>query len=86
MMACLIQSTELIYIYVEKKNLLLKYFRLPFTDPLFSKSKFNFSQTVGEMVFVSLEVKKMRMFLVQSVARWYCVLVRSRGAVVSFPV
>ena len=30
-------------------------------------SKFNFSQTVGEMVFVSFEVEKMRMFLVQSV-------------------
>ena len=56
------------------------------TDPLFSKSKFNFSQTVGEMVFVSFEVEKMRMFLVQSVVHWYCVLVRSRGAVVSFPV
>ena len=52
------------------------------TDPLFFKSKFNFSQTVGEMVFVNFEVEKMRMFLV----RWYCVLVRSRGAVVSFPV
>ena len=56
------------------------------TDPLFSKSKFNFSQTVGEMVFVSFEVEKMRMFLVQSVVHWYCVLVRSWGAVVSFPV
>ena len=56
------------------------------TDPLFFKSKFNFSQTVGKMVFVSFEVEKMRMFLVQSVVRWYCVLVRSRGAVVSFPV
>ena len=56
------------------------------TDPLFSKSKFNFSQTVGEMVFVSFEVEKMRMFLVQSVVHWYCVLMRSRGAVVSFPV
>ena len=53
--------------------------------PVF-KSKFNFSRTVGEMVFVSFEVEKMRMFLVQSVVRWYCVLVRSRGAVVSFPV
>ena len=41
-------------------------------------SKFYFSQTVGEMVFVSFEVEKMRMFLVQSVA-WYCVLVRRRG-------
>ena len=58
------------------------------TDPpfFFFKSKFNFSRTVGEMVFVSFEVEKMRMFLVQSVVRWYCVLVRSRGAVVSFPV
>ena len=50
------------------------------------KSKFNFSQTVGEMVFVSFEVEKMRMFLVKSVVRWYCVLVRSWVAVVSFPV
>ena len=32
------------------------------------------------MVFVSFEVEKMRMFLVQSVVRWYCVLVRSWGA------
>ena len=55
---------------------------------LFSKKKsqFNFSQTVGEMVFVNFEVEKMRMFLVQSVVRWYWVLVRSWGAVVSFPV
>ena len=52
----------------------------------FFKSKFNFSQTVGEMVFVRFEVEKMRMFLVQSVVLWYCVLVRSWGAVVSFPV
>ena len=58
------------------------------TDPPFKKKrkKFNFSQTVGEMVFVRFEVEKMRMFLVQSVIRWYCVLVRSWGAVVSFPV
>ena len=35
-------------------------------------SKFNFSQTVGEMVFVSFEVEKMRMFLVHSVVRWEC--------------
>ena len=55
------------------------------TDPPFF-SKFKFSQTVGEIVFVSFEVEKMRMFLVQSVVRWYCVLVRSWGAVVSFPV
>ena len=43
------------------------------TDPFFFfffKSKFNFSQSVGEMVFVSFEVEKMRMFLVQSVVRW----------------
>ena len=36
------------------------------TDPLFFflflKSKFNFSRTVCEMVFVSFEVEKMRMF------------------------
>ena len=57
------------------------------TDPLFFlKSKFNFSRTVCEMVFVSFEVEKMRMFLVQSVVHWYCVLLRSWGAVVSFPV
>ena len=69
---------------VWRKTLLLKYIRLPI--PFFSKSKFNFSQTVGEMVFVSFEVEKMRMFLVQSVVRWYWVLAWSRGAVVSFPV
>ena len=56
------------------------------TDPPFFSSKFNFNQTVSEMVFVSFEVEKMRMFLVQSAVRWYCVLVRSWGAVVSFPV
>ena len=67
-----------------RKNPSIKVHRV--TDPLFSKSKFNFSQTVGEMVFVSFEVEKMRMFLVQSVVHWYCVLVRLRGAVVSFPV
>ena len=67
-----------------RKALLLKYIGLPI--PLFFKSKINFSQTVGEMVFVSFEVEKMRMFLVQSVVRWYCVLMRSWGAVVSFPV
>ena len=68
-----------------RKALLLKYIELPI---LFKKkkSKFNFSQTFGEMVFVSFEVEKMRMFLVQSVVRWYLVLVRSWGAVVSFPV
>ena len=68
--------------------LLLKVHR--FTDPFFFffffKSTFNFSQTVGELVFVSFEVETMRMFLVQSAVHWYCVLVRSRGAVVSFPV
>ena len=56
------------------------------TDPLLKKSTFNFSQTVGEIVFVSFEVEKMRMFLVQSIVRWYWVLVQSWGAVVSFPV
>ena len=67
-----------------RKALLLKYIGLPI--PLLKKkSKFNFSQTIGEMVFVSFEVEKMRMFLVQSVVRWYCVLVRSWGGVVSFP-
>ena len=56
------------------------------TDPsFFFGSKFNFSQTVGEMVFVSFEVEKMRMLLVQSVVHWYCVLVRLWGAVVSIP-
>ena len=68
-----------------RKTLLLKYIGLP-THFFKKKSKFNFSQIVGEMVFVSFEVEKMRMFLVQSVVHWYCVLVRSRGAVVSFPV
>ncbi len=73
------------YMYMWRKALLLKYIGLR-SPPLKKKSKFNFSQTVGEMVFVSFEVEKMRMFLVQSVVRWYCVLVRSWGAVVSFPV
>ena len=69
---------------MEKKNLLLKYIRLPIPPSSFFKSKFNFSQTVGEMVFVSFEVEKMRMFLVQSVACWNCVLVWLWGVVVSF--
>ena len=60
------------------------------TDPLKKKKKkkkkFNFSQTFGEMVFVSFEVEHMRMFLVQSIVRWGWVLERSWGAVVSFPV
>ena len=56
------------------------------TDPLFKKSTLNFSQTVGEMVFVSFELEKMRMFLVQSIVCWNWVLVRSWGAVASFPV
>ena len=57
------------------------------TDPFKKKkSRFNFSQTVGEMVFVTFEVEKMRMFLVQSIVHWCWVLVRSWGAVVSFPV
>ena len=48
------------------------------TDPFKkNKSKFNFSQTVGEMVFVSFEVEKMRIFLVQSIVCWCWVLVRS---------
>ena len=64
--------------YLWRKDILLKYIGLP--TPLLKKSKFNFSQTVGEMVFVSFEVEKMRMFLVQSVVRWYWVLVRSWGA------
>ena len=51
-----------------RKALLLKYIGLP--TP-FLKSKFNFSQTVGEMVNVSFEVEKMRMFLVQSIVCWY---------------
>ena len=39
------------------------------------------------MVFiVSFEVEKMKMFLIQSMVRWYWVLVRSCGAAVSFPV
>ena len=62
------------------------------TDPpfififLYFLSTFNFSQTVGEMVFVSFEVGKMRMFLVQSIVRWCWVLVRLWGAAVTFPV
>ena len=58
------------------------------TDPLlllFSIYVNNFSQTVGEMVFVSFKVEKMRMFLVQSIVHWCWVLVQSWGAVVSFP-
>ena len=38
-----------------RKSLLLKYIGLPIP---FFKSKFNFSQTVGEMIFVSFEVEK----------------------------
>ena len=49
-------------------------------------STFNFSQTVGEMVFVSFEVEKTRIFLVQSVVCWCWVFMRSWGAAVSFPV
>ena len=56
------------------------------TDPLKKKSTFNFSQTIREMVFVSFEVEKMRIFLIQSIVRWCWVLERSWGAVVSFPV
>ena len=68
-----------------RKALLLKYIELPFLKKKKKKkkkkkSKFNISQTVGEMVFVSFEVEKMRMFLVQSIVRWYWVLVRSWGA------
>ena len=40
------------------------------TDPFFLfsfKSTFSLSQTVGEKVFVSLEVEKMRTCLVQSI-------------------
>ena len=58
----------------------------PFKKIKLKKSTFNFSQTVGEMVFVSFEVERMGMFLVQSVVRWCWVLVRSWGAVVSFSV
>ena len=53
------------------------------TDPPFF---LNIRQTVCEMVFVNFEVEKMRMFLVQSIVHWCWVLVRSWGAVVSFPV
>ena len=62
----------------------MKYIGLPI--PFKKISKFNFSQTIGEMVFVSFELEKMRMFLVQLIVRWYWVLVRSWGAAVSFPV
>ena len=68
-----------------EKPFFLKYIGLPIPF-FFFLSTFNFSQTVGEMVFVSFEVEKMRMFLVQSIVRWCWVLVRSWGAVVSFPV
>ena len=72
-----------------RKALLVKYTGLPIPPPppplfFFLKYTFNFSQTVGEMVFVSFEVEKMRMFLVHSMARWCWVLLRSWGAVVSF--
>ncbi len=70
---------------VWRKALLLKYIGLPISS-FKNKSAFSFSQTVGEMVFVSFEVERMGMFLVQSVVRWCWVLVRSWGAVVSFPV
>ena len=70
---------------VWRKALLLKYIGLPISS-FKNKSAFGFSQTVGEMVFVSFEVERMGMFLVQSVVRWCWVLVRSWGAVVSFPV
>ena len=45
-----------------EKSLSIKVHRV--TDPLLSffKSTFNFSQTVGEMVFVSFEIEKMRIF------------------------
>ena len=51
-----------------RKALLLKYIGLPIPPSVFLYT-FNFSQTVGEMVFVSFEVEKMRMFLVQSIVR-----------------
>ena len=72
-----------------RKALLLKCIGLPIPHPPFYfiiLSTFNFGQTVGEMVFVSFEVEKMRMFLVQAIVRWCWVLVRSWGTVVSFPV
>ena len=75
-----------------RKALLLNYIGLPTPPPppplkkKKKKSTFIFSQTIDEIVFVSFEFEKMRMFLVQSIVRWYWVLVRSWGAVVSFPV
>ena len=76
-------------IIVWRKALLLKHIGFPI-PPLFFSSfflyTFNFSQTVGEMVFVSFEVEKMIIFLVQSIVRWCWVLVRSWSAAVSFPV
>ena len=60
----------------------LKYIGLPI--PFFFKSKFNFRQTVGEIVFVGFKVEKMRMFLVQSIVHWYWILAWSWDAVVSF--
>ena len=57
------------------------------TDPRFLNLRSTLVRLFsGETVFVSFEVEKMRMFLVQSIVRWYWVLVRSWGAVVSFPV
>ena len=55
-------------VQLRRKAFLLKHIGLPI--PLKKKSTFNFSQTVGEMVFVSFEAEKMRMFLVQSIVRW----------------
>ena len=79
--AC-VRACVCVCVCVWRKVLLLKYIGLPI--PLF-KSTFNFSQTVGEMVFVSFEVEKMRLFLVQSTVRWHWVVMWSCGAVSPFP-
>ena len=56
--------------YMWRKTLLLKYFGLPIPFLFFNLSLTLVGLFSGEMVFVSFEVEKMRMFLVQSVVRW----------------
>ena len=71
-----------------RKAFLLKYIGLPIPKKKKKKKKLNLRSTLvrlGEMVFVSFEVENMSSFLVQSIVRWGWVLVRSWGAVVSFP-
>ena len=84
---CQLRNTLMEHKYVEKSPS-VKVHRV--TDPppppfffflIYFKYTFNFSQTVGEMVFVSFEVENMRMFLVQSMVRWCWVLLRSSRGV-----